>query len=203
MAAAPAPQARQVAPPPHTDRRPRPRESPTLPIYAFEDRRPTIDPSAWIAPSADVIGDVRIGARCYVGHGAILRGDYGTIEIGDGTAVEEGVIVHARPGDRTVIGAEVTVGHGAMIHNARIDDGAVIGMRATVSDFARVGSWAIVGEMALVRNMQEIPPEKVAVGVPARVVGDVQEHQRQLWTMGKRLYQDLARRYPAGLRRLS
>ena len=94
-----------------------------MPIYAFEGRQPVIAESAYVSPSAQVIGDVRIGARCYVGHGAILRGDYGSIVIGDETAVEEGVIVHARPEDLTTIGRRVTLGHGAMVHNASILDG--------------------------------------------------------------------------------
>ena len=173
-----------------------------MPIYEFEGRAPTIHESAYVAPSAIVIGEVIVGAGCYVGHGAILRGDYGTIEIGAGTAIEEGVIVHARPGDKTVIGERVTVGHGAMIHNAVIEEEAVIGMRSTVTDYARVGRGAIVGEMALVKATQEIPPEQVAVGVPARVVGPVKEHQRAMWTMGKELYIDLARRYPEGMKEI-
>ena len=174
-----------------------------MPIYVFEDRIPRIAPSAWIAPTAQIIGDVRIGERCYVGHGAILRGDYGTIIVGDGTAIEEGAIVHARPGDRTVFGREVTLGHGAMVHNARIDDSAVIGMRATISDYSHVGEWAIIGEMGLVKSKQEIPPGKVAVGVPAKVVGDVEEKHRAFWSFAKQLYQDLARRYPEGMREVS
>ena len=93
-----------------------------MPIYAFEDRRPVIAESAYVSPSAQVIGDVTIGERCYIGHGVILRGDYGSIVIGDETAVEEGVIVHARPQDRTIIGRRVTLGHGAMVHNALIRD---------------------------------------------------------------------------------
>mgnify|MGYP001825072968 CR=1 FL=1 len=94
-------------------------------IYEFEGRTPRISPTAYVAPSAQVIGDVVIGEECYVGHGAILRGDYGTIEVGDGTAVEEGVIVHARPEDKTVFGKRVTLGHGAMIHNAVVRDEAL------------------------------------------------------------------------------
>ncbi|MBC8426158.1 gamma carbonic anhydrase family protein, partial [bacterium] len=85
-------------------------------IYAFEDRRPDIAETAYVSPTAQIIGDVTIGERCYVGHGAILRGDYGSIEIGAETAVEEGVIIHARPEDWTRIGTRVTIGHGAMIH---------------------------------------------------------------------------------------
>lgn len=167
-------------------------------IYAFEDRQPVIAPSAYVSPTALVIGNVIIGERCYVGHGAILRGDYGSIEVGDESAVEEGVIVHARPSDWTHIGRRVTVGHGAMIHNATIDDGAVIGMRAVVSDYSHVGAGAIIGEMALVRRRQTIPPHKTAVGVPARVVGDVAPRHRDMSHWAKDIYVALAARYAAG-----
>ncbi|RLB64595.1 MAG: gamma carbonic anhydrase family protein, partial [Deltaproteobacteria bacterium] len=81
-------------------------------LYTFEDRKPDVAATAYVSPTAQVIGDVAIGERCYIGHGAILRGDYGSIEIGDETAVEEGVIVHARPQDWTRIGKRVTIGHG-------------------------------------------------------------------------------------------
>jgi carbonic anhydrase/acetyltransferase-like protein (isoleucine patch superfamily) len=133
-----------------------------------------------------------------VGHGAILRGDYGAIEVGDETAIEEGVIVHARPDDRTRIGSRVTLGHGAMVHNATIEDGAVIGMRAVVSDFSVVGEGAIVGEMGLVRNSQKIPPRKVAVGVPVKVISDVDERHSMMTKTAKALYVEMARRYKEG-----
>lgn len=167
-------------------------------IYAFEDHRPDIAASAYVSPTAQVIGDVSIGERCYIGHGAILRGDYGSIEIGDETAVEEGVIIHARPQDRTRIGKRVTIGHGAMIHNATIRDEAVIGMRAVISDFSEVGMGAIIGEMGLVRNSQAIPARKVALGVPVKVVGDVQERHSDMTHWAKDLYVDLAAQYLAG-----
>jgi carbonic anhydrase/acetyltransferase-like protein (isoleucine patch superfamily) len=169
-----------------------------MPIYAFEGRRPVVDESAYVAPSAQIIGNVKIGARCYIGHGVILRGDYGSITIGDETAVEEGVIVHARPADRTSIGRRVTLGHGAMVHNASILDGAVIGMRAVVSDFSEVGEGAIVGEMCLVKNSQKIPARKVAVGVPAHIVGDVEARHSMMTHTAKDLYVEMARRYRDG-----
>jgi carbonic anhydrase/acetyltransferase-like protein (isoleucine patch superfamily) len=169
-----------------------------MPIYEFEKRRPTIARSAYVAPTALVIGRVSIGQRCYIGHGAILRGDYGTIEIGDETAIEEGVIIHARPEDRTRIGRRVTLGHGAMVHNAAILDEAVIGMRAVISDFSEVGEGSIVGEMTMVKKRQRIPARKVAVGVPARVVGDVDERHRDMTQLAKEVYIDLAERYAAG-----
>ena len=167
-------------------------------IFSFEGKQPDIDASAYVSPTAMVVGRVTIGQRCYIGHGAILRGDYGCIEIGDETAIEEGVIIHARPSDWTRIGRRVTVGHGAMIHNAVIHDGAVIGMRAVVSDFSEVGAGAIVGEMGLVKNGQQVPPASVAVGIPVKVVGEVEEKHRAMTHWAKDLYADLAGRYAGG-----
>ena len=167
-------------------------------LYAFEGKRPTIAASAYVSPTATVIGRVTIGESCYIGHGAIIRGDYGSIEIGDETAVEEGVIIHARPEEWTRIGKRVTVGHGAMVHNATIMDEAVIGMRAVISDFSVVGAGAIVGEMTLVKNSQKIPARKVAVGVPAQVISDVEERHHPMAVWAKDLYVALAGRYNAG-----
>jgi carbonic anhydrase/acetyltransferase-like protein (isoleucine patch superfamily) len=166
-----------------------------MPFYQIKDRKPTIEEGAWIAPSAEIIGDVRIGKNCYVGWGAILRGDYGTIIIGDESAVEEGVIIHARPFDKTVLGFRVTVGHGAMIHNATIKDYATIGMRATVTDFSEVGEWALIAEHSVVTRKQVIPPNKIYAGVPARELGDLKEKNKTEWTWAKQLYVDLARQY--------
>jgi len=164
-------------------------------LYSFEDRKPQVDESAFVAESALVIGDVRIAKDAYIGHGAILRGDYGTIIIGEGTAIEEGVIIHARPDDKTVIGDHVTVGHGAMLHNTTIKNYAVIGMRATVSDYSVVGEWAIVGEMGLVKNSQQVPDGVIAVGVPVSVVGPIKDQHKIIWSLGKQLYVDMGRRY--------
>jgi carbonic anhydrase/acetyltransferase-like protein (isoleucine patch superfamily) len=171
-----------------------------VPVYSFKDKNPHIAPDAYIAPSAQIIGDVAIGKECYIGHGAILRADYGTIVIGDATAVEEGCIIHARPNDITQIGREVTLGHGAMVHNAVIEDCAVIGMRSVISDFSRVGFWTIIGEMGLVKNGQIVPPEKVAVGIPVKIVGDISEKQKKFWRKGKELYRSLALQYPDELK---
>jgi hypothetical protein len=101
-------------------------EKPLMSIHEFDGRVPAISASAFIAPTAVIIGDVTIGADCYVGRGAILRGDCGSIVVGEATSVEEGVIVHARLQDRAVLGRGGTVGHGAMIHNATVCDGATI-----------------------------------------------------------------------------
>ena len=166
-------------------------------LYQFEGHRPAVGSHTYVAESALVIGNIQIGPDAYVGHGVILRGDYGRIIVGEGTAIEEGVIVHARPDDCTKIGNFVTVGHGSMIHNAEIKDNAVIGMRAVISDFSVVGEWSIIGEMGLVKNSQNVPDGVVAVGVPVRVAGKVEAKQKVFWSYGKKLYVDMAHRYMA------
>ena len=115
-------------------------------IYQLEDRIPKIGENNFIADSAEIIGDVVIGNNCYIGHGARIRGDYGSIEIGDYSIVEDNCVIHARPEDKCAIGKHVTIGHGVVIHNATILDWAMIGMGAIVSDYAKVGEWGVVGE---------------------------------------------------------
>jgi carbonic anhydrase/acetyltransferase-like protein (isoleucine patch superfamily) len=171
-----------------------------MPSYEFEGKSPSIDPSAWVAPSADIIGDVRIEAECYVGWQAVLRGDQGTIVIRRGSAIEEGVIIHTTPKFICQIGPEATIGHGAILHNARIDRFAVVGILATVSNYARVGEWSIIGEMGLVAGNQQVPAESIAVGQPVKVIGTVTRKHKERWMTGKRRYQRYTHRNPAGLR---
>lgn len=172
-------------------------------IYQFEDRIPSIGRDTYVHPSASIIGDVSIGEGCWIGPGACIRGDYGRVIIGDCTSIEENVVVHARPGEQTTIGDWVTIGHAAVIHNAIIHDYAVIGMRAVVSDWATVGTWSVVAEGAVVRQNQEVPGGKIAVGVPARLLDKgVSDDYRAQWTEFKKIYVDLARRYPGGLKTL-
>ncbi len=171
-------------------------------VYEFEGRVPVIGKSSYVSSSASVIGKVTIGEECYIAPAAVVKGDYGEIRIGDGCSVQDNVIIHARPDELTVIGNNVTLGHGCIIHNSTIHDEAVIGMGAIVSDYAIVGEWAIVGEGAVVRQNFEIPSEKIAVGVPAKVIGDVKEHHKEELAKFKSIYRDLARRYPSGLKKV-
>ncbi|MDJ0764009.1 MAG: tRNA (N6-threonylcarbamoyladenosine(37)-N6)-methyltransferase TrmO [Myxococcota bacterium] len=165
-----------------------------MPTYSFEGKQPVIAQSTYVAPEAVIIGNVTLGEKCYVGPGAILRGDWGKIKIDDRTIIEELVFVHARPDDVTRIGTRVTLGHGSMVHNATIDEGAVIGMRAVVSDFSTVGAYTIIGEMSLVKRGQSIPPHKIAVGVPAAVIKDVEDDRLLLHRNAKNRYVNLAKK---------
>ena len=164
-------------------------------IYRFDGKEPVYGNDTYVSPTAIVIGDVRIGDNCYIGHGAILRGDYGSITVGSGTAVEEGVVVHAPPSDLCAIGDRVTIGHSAVIHCARIGDLSVIGMGAILSIRSVIGANAIVAEGAVVKMMQEIPPAVVAGGNPARVLRPVSEKDQANWGRAKQLYIDLAKKY--------
>jgi len=171
-------------------------------VYEFEERIPVIGKNSYISHTASVIGKVTIGEQCYVAPGAVVKGDYGEIEIGDGVSVQDNVIIHARPGENTMIGHNVTLGPGCIVHNATIRDDAVIGMGAIVSDYAIVGSWSIVGEGAVVRARFEVPDGKIAVGIPAKIISDVKDHHKEELVKFKEVYRDLAKRYPKGLKKI-
>ncbi|MCG8686380.1 MAG: gamma carbonic anhydrase family protein [Desulfobacterales bacterium] len=164
-------------------------------LFEFDGKSPKIGKHTYVSETAQVIGDVTIGDNCYVGHGAIIRGDYGTIDIKDGTAVEEGVIIHSPPNGLHLIGKSVTLGHGAVLHGNIIGDYSVIGMGAILSIFSETGEWSIVGEGSLVRANQKISSNAVAVGNPAKEVRDVNDKDRELWNYGKQVYVDLAKKY--------
>ncbi len=163
-------------------------------LFEFDGNSPEIGKGTYVSQTAQVVGDVVIGDNCYVGHGAIVRGDYGRIEIGSGTAVEEGVIIHAPPKGLHRIGKSVTIGHGAILHGNVIGDFSVIGMGAILSIFSGTGEWSIVGEGSLVRANQSIPDRSVAVGNPAKVVREVNDQDMELWNYGKQVYVDLAKK---------
>jgi len=164
-------------------------------VYGFDGKKPDIGKNTYISDMARVIGDVVIGNNCYIGHGAILRGDYGRIEIDDATAVEEGAILHAPPADINSIGKMVTIGHGAVVHGKKIGDQAVIGMGAILSIGSQIGEWAIVAEGSVVKRKQVIPSKMVAAGNPARIIRETSEKDQRFWSSGKKLYIDLARKY--------
>ena len=165
-------------------------------LYRFGERVPQVARGAYVSDSARVIGDVAVGEECYIGHGVILRGDYGSIAIGPGTAIEENAVVHIRPNGISTIGKHVTIGHGAVLHGNIIADYAVIGMGAVICFDVEIGQWCIVGEGCVVPNGQHIPAGKMIMGVPAEIVGEVQQNHKDFWIYGKQLYVDLAKRYP-------
>jgi phenylacetic acid degradation protein len=170
-------------------------------LYEFEGKRPQIGKTSFVPETADIIGDVVIGEGCFIGVGARIRGDYGSIRIGNRTSVQENVVIHAREGDKTTVGSNVQLGHGCVLHNCTVKDNAVIGVGAILTDFSVVGEWAIVAEGALVRG--EVPDERIAVGIPAKVIGEVTDRHKSEWLHYKNTYAELASvRYPKGLKRI-
>ena len=169
-------------------------------ISEFEGKRPQLGEGTWVHPSADVIGDVRTGSHCWIGPGARLRGDYGTIVLGDCCAVEDNCVIHARPGETSTVGAWVTLGHGSIVHSVeRLDDYAVIGMGAVISDWAQVGVWAVVAEGAVVPQHGAVPDGRIVAGVPARLLDrPVDEAYRTAWLGFKQIYVALCDRYREG-----
>ena len=154
---------------------------------------PTIDPTAYIAPGAVVIGDVKIGARAVVLFHAVLRGDCGrTIEVGDDTNIQDGAVVHVAYDYDTRIGARVTVGHNAIVHGCTIDDECIIGMGATVMDGAHVPSHCIVGANALVTSSLHCSEGSLILGVPARAVRALNEDDLKTIDASWRDYEEIA-----------
>ncbi|HEX4681107.1 MAG TPA: transferase hexapeptide repeat family protein [Gemmatimonadaceae bacterium] len=160
-------------------------------IYAFNSIRPIIHESAFIHPQAAVTGNVTIGRDVYVGPGAAIRGDWGQIVIEDGCNVQENCTVHMFPGVTVVLEESAHIGHGAVVHGARIGRNSLIGMNAVIMDNATVGAECIVGALTFVPADMQIPSRKVVVGNPARIVKDVSDEMIAWKTDGTRLYQSL------------
>jgi len=171
-------------------------------IYEFEKKKPEIHESAFIYPEAVIIGNVQIGAGVYVGAGAVIRGDWGRIEIGEGSNIQENCVIHARPDDTAVLGPSSHIGHGAILHGPRFGHHVLIGMGAIVHDDVEMGDGVIVASGAVVRQGMKVPGRKVVVGVPARISGDVSDELAKHWEWGTKLYQGLPPRCHESLRKI-
>jgi carbonic anhydrase/acetyltransferase-like protein (isoleucine patch superfamily) len=143
-----------------------------MPIYRLGDLVPRIHPESYVHPEAVVIGDVTIGSEATVWPGAVLRGDYGQIVIGDRSSVQDGTVIHAGPGFPTVVGVGCVIGHLAHLEGCTMEDESLVGSGSVVLHFAVVGTGATVGANAVVPNRMEVPPGALAVGVPAQIRPD-------------------------------
>jgi carbonic anhydrase/acetyltransferase-like protein (isoleucine patch superfamily) len=171
-------------------------------LYRIGDVEPTLGDGAWVAPSADLIGDVRLGVRASVWFGAVLRGDNTPLILGDDTNFQDGAIGHSDADFPLAIGARVTVGHQAILHGCTIADDCLIGMGARILNGAVIESECIVGAGALVTEGKRFERGSLIVGAPARVVRQVTESERQLLRASAAHYADKAQRYAASLARL-
>ena len=163
-------------------------------VYEINGVTPVVHPSAYVHPSAVLIGDVIVGARCYVGPAASLRGDFGRIEVRAGANIQDCCVMHGFPGTDTVVEEEGHIGHGAILHGCIVRRNALVGMNAVINDNAEVGESAIVAAMAFVKAGMIVPARSLVAGVPAKVVRPLTEQELAWKVEGTRSYQELTRR---------
>jgi carbonic anhydrase/acetyltransferase-like protein (isoleucine patch superfamily) len=169
-------------------------------IYALDGVLPEIDPTAWIAPEAVLVGRVVVGAGASVWFGAMIRGDNEEIRIGPGSNVQENCVLHTDIGFPLVVGANCTIGHKAMLHGCTIGEGSLIGMGATILNGARIGKGCLIGACALITEGKEISDGSLVMGAPGRVVRALDAEARERLVLSAVGYSANARRFAAGLR---
>ncbi|MCI2398339.1 gamma carbonic anhydrase family protein [Aliiroseovarius subalbicans] len=171
-------------------------------IYELDGIAPEVDTTAWIAPDANVIGRVVMGAKASVWFGCTIRGDNEQITIGAGTNVQENCVFHTDLGFPLTLGDNVTVGHKAMLHGCTVGDGSLIGMGATVLNGAKIGKNCLIGAGALVTEGKEIPDGSLVMGAPGKVVRQLDDKAVQGLQWSAKHYQDNAARFASGLKSL-
>lgn len=166
----------------------------SLRVYAIDGIVPVVDPTAFVHPSAVLIGDVIVGPGCYVGPCASLRGDFGRLILERGANLQDTCVMHGFPGTDTVVEEDGHIGHGAVLHGCRIGRNALIGMNAVIMDNAVIGESAIVAASAFVKAGAEIPARSLVAGMPAKVIRTLSDEEIAWKGEGTKTYQDLTRR---------
>ena len=161
-------------------------------VYAIDGIVPVVDPSAFVHASAVLVGDVIVGARAYIGPCACLRGDFGRIVVEEGANIQDTCMLHGFPGKDTVVGPDVTVGHGAVLHGCVVKRGALIGMNCVVNDNAEIGEDAVVAALAFVKAEARVAPRTLVAGIPARMLRELSAQEIQWKKDNTHLYQKLA-----------
>jgi carbonic anhydrase/acetyltransferase-like protein (isoleucine patch superfamily) len=171
-----------------------------MPLFAFEGREPTVSPTAWIAPTATLVGDVRVEDEASIWYGAVLRADFGPIIVRRGANVQDGSVLHGGTDPVTEVGEGATIGHLCVVHGAIIGAEALIGNGSTVLDGAIIGRRALVGAGATVAPGMKVPDGMLAIGIPAKVTGEVRAGALRWVENNPATYRELARRHAAGIR---
>lgn len=165
-----------------------------MPVYSFESFIPVIDPAAYVHPTAVLIGDVIIGAGCYVGPGASLRGDFGTVTLEPGSNVQDNCVMHSFPGAEARVEVDGHIGHGAILHGCLVRRNALVGMNAVVMDRVIVGEDAFVAAASFVKAGFEIPARTLAAGIPAKILRPLTPQEMAWKVEGTREYHQLAQK---------
>lgn len=169
-------------------------------IMSFKGKRPEISDTAFIADSADVIGDVEIGDFSSVWFGAVIRGDRNKIKIGNRTSIQDNVVIHIDPENIVEIGDNVSIGHGAVLHGCRIEDNVLIGMNSTVLNGAEIGKNSIVGANALISEGKKFPENSLIIGVPGKVKRETEKSEIQAIEENAAEYVEFVKEYREEMR---
>lgn len=172
---------------------------PELKVYAIDGIVPVVDPTAYVHPSAVLIGDVIVGPGCYIGPCASLRGDFGRLILERGSNLQDTCVMHGFPGTDTVVEEDGHIGHGAVLHGCRIGRNALVGMNAVIMDEAFIGEESIVAASAFIKAGSKIPPRVLVAGMPAKILRELSEDEIRWKSEGTATYQDLSRRCLATL----
>src|SRR6202166_3806985 len=163
-------------------------------VFSVNGVTPVVDPTAFVHPSAVLIGDVIVGAGCYIGPAASLRGDFGRIEVRAGANIQDSCVMHGFPGTDTVVEGDGPIGHAGILHGCVVRRNALVGMNAVINDNAEIGESAIVAAMAFVKAGMIVPPRTLVAGVPAKVVRALTDQELAWKVEGTQSYQELTRR---------
>ncbi len=161
-------------------------------VYSIDGITPVVDPSAFVHPTAVLIGDVIVGPRCYIGPNACLRGDFGRLVIKAGANVQDTCVMHGFPGTDTIVEEDGHIGHGAVLHGCYIGKNALVGMNAVIMDNAKIGEASIVAACAFVKADFECPPRSLMAGTPAKVIRELSDKEVNWKSKGTAEYQNLA-----------
>jgi len=166
-----------------------------MPIYRFEKKFPKIAKNTYVHPQAVIIGDVKVGDHCFIGAGAVLRGDFGSIIVGCGTSLQENCVVHVGVQKRVSIDSNVIIAHGAILHDTTIKSYVLVGMGSILMNGVFCEDHVLIAAGSMVKENFHIPSNVVVAGNPARIVRPLSDEQREQIHQGAKIYQDLVKRY--------
>lgn len=173
-----------------------------LGIFEFEGNKPLIGEGSFIHPEATIIGKVTLGEGCYVGAGARIRGDWGQIVIGRDSNIQENCVIHVGVGGTAKLGVRSHIGHGAILHSTTLGEHVFVGMGSIIMDRTEIGEGCCIGAGAVVTENRVIPPRKLVVGVPAKIIGDVSEEMKKTMEEATAYYVGLSPRCKQGLKEI-
>lgn len=166
-----------------------------MPWYQFENKSPVVNANAFVHPMAVLIGDVFVDEGCYVGAGAVLRGDIGFIRVGKGSNVQENCVLHTFPEKGTVLHPDTHIGHGTILHGCEICSNVLVGMGSVIADGVKINSNCLIGARSFIDFGTEIPENTVVIGAPAKVLKPITPAQLEHLLNARLIYQELAKRY--------